>query len=80
MVMTGGCDDPHPPQAYIGAIKEARDRDLATIKAQVGEPCALAGVETFCVSTLRILAKTNQAKNRDVARTVEIAHYMRGQA
>lgn len=69
-----------PTRESIESIKEDLIRDLATIKEQVGETDAMAGVETFCVIALRIMAKTNPSKIRDVARTVEIAHYMRGQA
>lgn len=65
-----------PTRESIEAIKEDLIRDLAEIKRQVGETDAMAGVETFCVIALRIMAKTNPSKIRDVARTVEIASYL----
>jgi len=52
------------------AIQTIRD----ALKAVDGsaEDHALAALETFVVVSLRLMAKTNPSKVRDVARTVEI--------
>lgn len=65
-----------PTKESIDAIKEDLMRDLAEIKSQVGNTDAMAGVETFCVVALRLMAKTNPSKIRDIARTTEIAYLM----
>jgi hypothetical protein len=49
--------------------------DLSIVKsalAGAGVDDALAGVETFCIIALRVMAKTNPGKLRDIMRTVEI--------
>lgn len=66
-----------PTKETIEAIKLDLINDLAELKKQVGDTDAMAGVETFCVIALRIMAKTNPYKIRDVARTAEIAYYLK---
>lgn len=67
-----------PTKESIDAIKEDLMRDLSIVKAQVGDTDAMAGVETFCVIALRLMAKTNPSKIRDIAMTTEIAYWMKG--
>lgn len=66
-----------PSKQSIEQIKLDLIEDLTELKRMVGPCDALAGLETFCIMALRIMAKTNPSKIRDIARTVEIAYYLK---
>jgi hypothetical protein len=67
----------------IDAMTESVLGDLAVVWTLAGDASAaqleaLAGIETFIAIGLRVFAKTNPGKLRDVMRTVEIVAWMRG--
>jgi len=64
-----------PTKDAIDAMHGSLMGDLSIVKsalAGAGVDDALAGVETFCIIALRVMAKTNPGKLRDIMRTVEI--------
>lgn len=67
----------------IDAMTEAVLGDLAVVWTLAGGASAaqleaMAGIETFIAIGLRVFAKTNPGKLRDVMRTVEIVARMDG--
>lgn len=60
------------------AVHLALLRDVLNPQDGTEVDTALCSVETFCAVALRVMAKTNQSKVRDCARTVEIKARMDG--
>jgi hypothetical protein len=58
----------------LADINTLRAHILATGNDAVKE--AWAGMETFSAISLRLMAKSNPSKVRDIARTVEIQSYL----
>ena len=61
-------------QDQINALTNGIMEDLSTLRtlAPVEAENALVSIETFVAIALRVFAKTNPSKLRDVMRTVEI--------
>ena len=61
-------------QDQINALTNGIIEDLSTLRtlAPVEAENALVSIETFVAIALRVFAKTNPSKLRDVMRTVEI--------
>jgi len=67
----------------IGTIQGELLRSFAVIRSQVNllDPeveSAMAEIETFCAIAVRVMAKTNPSKIRDVAMTLEIQARIHG--
>lgn len=73
-----------PTKEAIDAMTEQVMTDLTTVRGLVMLTCyeheknAMASIETFVAIALRVMAKTNASKLRDVMRTVEIVARMDG--
>lgn len=73
-----------PTKEAIDAMTEQVMADLAVIRSIALSSCtayerdAMASIETFVAIALRVMAKTNASKLRDVMRTVEIVARMDG--
>lgn len=73
-----------PTREANDAVREALFEDLMLLRKHIlslSDPTldrAWAGMETFCAISLRLMAKTNPSKLRDVMRTVEISALMNG--